>query len=620
MRKQNPRMSSNEINIEDCMVTSWREMITELMYYTTRFTSKACMENICSLFSTLLYELFPLVGTQNTKRKKYQAYLLAYMLHTRDIIKGKGETRIFYELVNTWLEYVDSLEPVLDTEFATVGSLKRIIQQVMESVVVTSDNYGSKFGASYGSWKDIKYCMEAMRDKFGIERARTFDLWNHLIFISTVQMRRDVAELKKKSNATRLSLWGKWAPRERSRRFGWLAPYFAKKYACNQHSNIKVQLKAYRHANAALNKALNTVQVKQCAGEWKHIDFDKDVTIATRFKDRRAFSYCNELGVIRGDDKDRLMCKKAFDEFMEKKTQLKKDNTQKHNVSSESLACNILPNKMVAAARSFLNTTPNAQNEAAINLQWASTSAPSGVFKHCIPLIDISTSMYDGESPALDAAIGLGLRIAEGSAFGRRVMTFSSEPEWIDLTGKVKLTDMVKTIMSSSSTGLMKNITAGAEVIAEACRERDLSPNEVLSLTLVILSDMDIPGETADIHASLADVFSNAGMSTTHKSPYPTPHIVYWNLNSMRVKPPPMPILNTTANISIMSGYSPNVFKNICKRGLSELNNCTAWASIKLQLDSDRYDWIKDCCETIYELPNALKKEKNQENISSWLW
>ena len=43
-------------------------------------------------------------------------------------------------------------------------------------------------------------------------------------------------------------------------------------------------------------------------------------------------------------------------------------------------------------------------------------------------------------------AIGIGLKIAERSKLGKRVMTFASQPSWINLEGRNTLTDMVEEV------------------------------------------------------------------------------------------------------------------------------------------------------------------------------
>ena len=48
-------------------------------------------------------------------------------------------------------------------------------------------------------------------------------------------------------------------------------------------------------------------------------------------------------------------------------------------------------------------------------------------------MVDTSASMECDDCNPLYSAIGLGIRIAEKSKFGKRVLTFSSEPNWINL-------------------------------------------------------------------------------------------------------------------------------------------------------------------------------------------
>ena len=58
-------------------------------------------------------------------------------------------------------------------------------------------------------------------------------------------------------------------------------------------------------------------------------------------------------------------------------------------------------------------------------------------------MVDTSGSMDVDNSVPLYAAIGIGIRIAENSSLGKRIMTFDSSPTWFNLDNIDKLTEAV---------------------------------------------------------------------------------------------------------------------------------------------------------------------------------
>ena len=109
------------------------------------------------------------------------------MLHTRDIIAGKGEYDLFYCLVCEWVNVMLQNQNKSFVTNKHHRAMEVLLQQIVEKLVYISDEEHP-----YGSWKDMKYCLEYLRDTFGIEKAQTLDIWKHLITISVMQMKNDI--------------------------------------------------------------------------------------------------------------------------------------------------------------------------------------------------------------------------------------------------------------------------------------------------------------------------------------------------------------------------------------------------------------------------------------------
>ena len=70
-----------------------------------------------------------------------------------------------------------------------------------------------------------------------------------------------------------------------------------------------------------------------------------------------------------------------------------------------------------------------------------------------IAMVDTSCSMETYNCQPLYNAIGLGIRIAELSKLGKRVLTFSHNPEWINLDNEKTFCDMVNKVKKASWSG-----------------------------------------------------------------------------------------------------------------------------------------------------------------------
>lgn len=636
----NMSIVDDNIEMEIQQAKCCRDRFIELSFHLTRSFDETKLAIVKKLFSSLLNDLFYIQESCKKEEwsslQRYRKLFISMMLHTRDIVAGKGECELFYGLVSEWAHVMkcNKSKPFVTKKLHR--AMEVLLQQIVEKLVFLSENEHP-----YGSWKDIKYCLEYLRDVFGIEEAQKLDIWNHLITISVVQIKKDIQSLDNNNN--HISFVGKWAPREKSPRFGWLAKYFAKYYVndckINVHANSssikKQRLRIYRKDIARLNKRLRTVQVIQCKKIWKSIDF-YNVTSKTLMRQHNAFLYQTELGNACGDDKDRIECKKNYENYIkarESALKVRKRSTFEKKVSNNSSASsnNISIEEIISRVRkNILHSKNNSTDkENVLNLLWASSSHSMNIFKNCIALVDTSGSMEEedkyGHVP-LDGAIGLGLRIAEGSSLGRRLLLFNSKPTWLNLDGCAKLTEMVEKIESDDTFGLNSNLYASMELIAEACRERDYAPQDIKNLTLVVLTDMGIDtysNSDKTCHDEIKAIFKKAGLESSHMQEYPTPHIVYWNMRTglnKYGKLPPLPALYTSKNVSYLSGFSESLLSNIAKRGFTALETCTPWSVLLKQLSHARYNWAHKAVDYAFTTESPDTSKVNVNPSQGWWW
>ena len=176
----------------------------------------------------------------------------------------------------------------------------------------------------YGSYKDLKY-FSNLHIEYGNKP-------NDIMILKVLDLY--CSQLKIDENNTIKSLGRKWVPREKSEKFGWLAVLIAKYYykewfnetqSCieRQQANKKA-LTHYRKLISKINRELNTIQVNQCNGRWKDIDFNKDVTSITLSKQSKAFDLKNKDGTDRNDIfnfsfnkyNDRITCKNKYNVYL----------------------------------------------------------------------------------------------------------------------------------------------------------------------------------------------------------------------------------------------------------------------------------------------------------------
>ena len=136
-------------------------------------------------------------------------------------------------------------------------------------------------------------------------------------------------------------------------------------------------------------------------------------------KQARAFQNVRKNGTLRNSIEDRILCKEHYEQYIRDcnsgKVQSKGKRTSLKDFVKDAILCNDDIEKM------------------AINSQWKENSCDNNKLKDMIAMVDTSASMECDDCGPLYSAIGLGIRIAEKSNFGKRVLTFSSEPSWVNL-------------------------------------------------------------------------------------------------------------------------------------------------------------------------------------------
>ena len=508
--------------------------------------------------------------------KGYLSVLYRIIGQTRDIIDGKGEYTLTYMMIFTWYEFF----PVL-AKFA----LKCLV------------DLGDKSVHQYGSWKDLKYFCEYCK-------SRGADIQHPLVQYSIELLNTQLRKDSFKSSSKELTLVARWIPREKSR-FDWLYEALACNYfpefmrtastSIQREKAIRKCKTEYRKLLSELNREIDTTQVKQCAKIWSEIDFNK-VTSITTSKQKKAFLNVKKDSSARfPDDLDRVECAEHFKARIKQaaagEVEMKGKRVGMADFTKQAIEL-IHKKKSASSYRNDVTEEERATVQLEIDLlnsQWRDNSSQNGPLDKFIPMVDVSGSM---EGDPMHVAIALGLRIAEKSVLGKRVMTFSSKPTWVNLEAYETFVDQVE-IVKQAEWGMNTNLHAAFDVILDSVIQNKLSPEEVQDMVLVILSDMQIDaGDGCDkkvLYEKIQAKYAAAGVRL-YGEPFKPPHILFWNLRSTSG----FPSMSNQPNVSMMAGFSPALLNQFCEQGMDAFQSCTPWSVLEQGLENERYKIMGD--------------------------
>ena len=537
-------------------------------------------------------------GSDNYKKCVDMGVIMFKLLaQTRDIISGKGEYMLFYVMLLEWakvdfrfFEYViETL--VYDTQDEAYG-------------VDIAENITKSKNHPLGSWKDMKYFLTYMKENLlgvssGVDSQKNSQLYSKFVdkvvnFINE-QVRIDAVNLEK--GGTSFSLAARWVPREKSKKFGWLYYYLAINYSHNQipldvsHPSyeraVNRAFMIYRKVISAINKKLDTTQVKQCNGKWDEIDFN-NVTSITMHKQTNSFLNLKKDGkTTRCNLESRINCKYNYEEYLQDVVD-GKSKIKGKRISIIDFVKSAIDYKI----KSLPSDSPVVT---ALNEQWKSNSLQNNNLGNFIAMADVSGSMTEDNSNPLHSAIGLSIRVAEKSVLGPRILTFSERPTWIQL-GTQDSDTFVKQVnkVMTSSWGMTTDFYLAIDLIRQGIEDNKLSREVAENLVLVVFSDMQMNNasksindlsERATLFENIKQMFAKMG-ERLYGQPCKAPHIVFWNLR----KTTGFPSLSTDQNVSMMSGFSPALLNVFCEKGVDGLQQYTPWNTLLDSLHNKRYD------------------------------
>ena len=631
-------------------------------------TDKNGIHALHVILKNLLFRLAPKQTNAEMEQSRKNNLTLLYKIigKTRDLDGGKGEYALTYMMITTWHIYFPEMAkyalflcvnaPIgYDATFHPYGSWKDV--KYLCKYMYTEHGISCNHPLS-------QYCIELINNQLRADdeiycAMATKKSNDNVTDTDPDTLPNNATDIKPGST---ISLVSKWIAREKSKKFGWMNVELAKQYfnhyiqsaKCSKsmHKAIKKCQMEYRILCSKLNIMLDTVQIKQTSQRWAEIDHSKTTSI-THTNQRKAFlnipvKKCNNNNnnnnngeeedndnvddygsdanfnfiyllppqlhnndntntntnnnvkptpTPRSTDPDRIKCAENYIAYLEGLKKAGKEVKGKH------VGLNKFTQQALQLLKPQADGTVNQTEIDILNSQWRDNTNQKNAkgLGFMAGMVDLSGSM---EGDPLLAAIALGARVAERSILGKRVLTFSEEPAWIDLDNCNTFTEMVHQIYANSMTaGRSTNFYAALDLILTAIEQYHVPPEEVENMILAIFSDMQIDhnlggGECEMTEATLAagkqkwdtmylvikQKYHDVGMRLYGK-PFTPPHILFWNLRYTGG----FPVLTSQGNTSMMSGFDPTILNMFCEMGMDALRNLTPLSTLIRLLDNERY-------------------------------
>ena len=370
-----------------------------------------------------------------------------------------------------------------------------------------------------GSMKDIKYFCDYIYRK---TLNKNHKFINMIMDISYGICKGDEENYEKniENNDVRLTLFGKWFPRNKSKRFGWINKKFSKLYYKNMPT-MKGQ-KKLRKLLVKFNNYLDTVEIKLSKkGSLGLINFE-NVPNCALLKYRKKF--------LKGDRKvtslDEDSCYYNFCKFVDKKMSKRNYN----NVYFYKLV-----NCMLNVDRSYIDYK-------LLQAMWYTKSlspiCEEFLNKKSIIFCDTSISFYNNQL-MLDNAMTLSVLLSEcnHSNYMNRVMSFNTVSKWVNFDNCIGgVSDKINMLKSHSKIGY-SNIYNAVELFIYGLVKNNVRKETVDELILHIISDFQIDINynslnLTTLYENIRLLFNDAGLQTCWKIAYDVPKIVFWNMKS----------------------------------------------------------------------------------------
>ena len=556
-----------KINSKETIIYNFRHDLIELYLNLSRKNDPLIIKKIYNNFCNSIKRVINDETIDEPNRKKHLILLYKLIAQTRDITYGKGERLLTYVLISAWYKFY----PV-SASFAI-------------KVMVCNNENDDDLYSPYGSWCDIKYFCHYIHNSEYIDDESKTKLIDTAIGIMNHQINKDriawnntlknyfedkinnpASFAQRPVGRDVMTFAVKWCPREKSK-YGWLYELivlqwnkmFTPNMLCETEQQISICKRNYRKMISALNKELDTTQIKQCANKWSTIN-PENVSSTTLVKQKTAFSKIN--------NNDRIDCNNNFNEYYDEANSFSDYKNSKNRT--------LLPiSKIVETAMKFIeDSVCDERQKNWINSIWRKNMnhLNKSVLDNSIPVIDIS---WDLDKDSRNTAIGLGVAIAVKSNINR-IIIYDNLSYWIMISPNEEFTSIIEKIYNKTKIATLSNIDSAFSLISDAFA------STVTYDTTTIKNDMVFfifnGGKT--INASLKERF----ISST---------FIYWNIQ--RTGYLKYNQINITPGNFHLCGNSISDINNIQKYYIDRFKTGDLGNYIENILNNPRYKSMERC-------------------------
>ena len=514
-------------------------------------------DDLTNMFNNILCQ------TETSEDANLLADIIVVMFKTRDVRGGKGEKLLFYKMFLEFFKKYPITAIALLSEIADYGYYK----DFMNIYDMPNSLPGLKICLIQVYAKQLRADAEALR--VSIES----DIFPAISIVET-------------RIYPKISLAAKFAPRQ-----GKNFATFHKKLVKVLYPESKTPDKDFRKMIVSLTKALEITEVFMCANRYHEINFKKVPSLCLN-KHRMAF--LNQIVTQKGRRQKPLtgVFRKlktpsaphpgqallgAAESEMETGNRFPDDLNRvdcRKNLllaTAEGKVCGkvLAPHELVRQLMSMSSIT-HAES-CVYDAQWEKIQegvlevtekflghdSPNGLnFGKLLSLVDVSASM---EGTPMEVAIALGILVSMTCdlVWRNRIITFETNPSWIDLSDCPSLFAKVKKTLRAPWGG-STDLEKAFEMILKVACDAKLTPDQIPDL--IIFSDMQFNeagsfGET--MFMLMTRRFAEEGMKICG-SPWQLPKIIFWNL---RGDTQGYPVDENQKNVQMLSGFSPSLLK-----------------------------------------------------------
>lgn len=314
--------------------------------------------------------------------------------------------------------------------------------------------------------------------------------------------------------------------------------------------------KEYRQMLAELREYIKVTEVLASSGRWQEIVYENVPSRA---------NLCFRTAFMKHDEARR----QAYLESLSK-------GTAKINAGV------LMPHDIAASYTNQHGWSLSLKEyDATLEELWKNLDNTINGAENVLCVVDGSGSMLcpvgNSNVTALHVSNALGIYFAgrlEG-AYHNRFITFSSQPEYVDLNNCKSLREKLELAFSYNDYS-NTNIKSTFSLVLQTALQNHL-PQEELPGTILIISDMEF--DAAVTCGNMRTLFENIAADFA-KHGYKLPKLVFWNCNS---RTNVIPVQKNKLGVGLVSGFSVN----ICNMVLS--GRLDPYECLKEQLDSGRY-------------------------------